>query len=263
MSNLRIKTSSFPQLIQKPALRHRIIISVSLLTVFGVGLVYLNIAPATKTNAATPTLYFCKRIAYIWCNGCLNSVHKFSNIVSGVDALVTLNNLNNGSLLSTIDIGATTTGYDAAFQPYVTLAGGSSGSPKNSYLEWVITFKKAGTNTDTIISNVSATAIDVDGNSNQQEWIEAFGATSYSTYPTTELNITTSATSVKATAPTNDYPGIDSVNKVVMFQMNWTNVSSIVYRTGGINRNSALDRQFSIYFKPFFNTSSPLPGAEA
>ena len=257
MSTKKIRNRVLPYLIQKQALRLRALLIISLVAVFVYTFIYLNLTSVNKTEGAT--LSFTSASLTSGALGAVNSVHKFANIVSGVDAQVTLTSLNNGASLSSIDIPASSTGYEIAFQPYITLAGGNNGNPKNSYIEWTIRFKKAGTNTDTIISDVSATAIDVDGNSNQQEWIEAFGATSYSTYSPSELIISTTATSVKAFAPTNDYSGIDSVNKQVMFQINWTNVSSIVYRTGGINKNPALSRQFSIYFKPFFNTSSPLP----
>ncbi|HNS12462.1 MAG TPA: T9SS type A sorting domain-containing protein [Bacteroidia bacterium] len=191
--------------------------------------------------------------------GAVNAVYKFQNVTDGVDARVTLSAISNGATVSNVDIPSSTTGYNPAFQPTVTIASGSSSNPKTSYIEWQIRFKKAGTDTDTTLDNVSATAIDVDGNNSIQERVQAYTPSSYSVNSPNELTISTDGTSVTALGSTTDYSGIDSSIKAVMFQMNFLNVNLITYRTGGVNKTSSTTRQFSIYFKAFFTEWTPLP----
>ncbi len=192
-------------------------------------------------------------------NGAVNAVYKFPTVTDGVDAQVTLSAISNGASLSDVDIPASNTGYDPAFQPYVTLASGTSGSPKTCYIEWKIRFKKEGTNTDTTLSAISATAIDVDGTTNLQEKVQAYTPSSYSVNSPNGMTVTTDGVSVTSIGPTTNYNGIDSAVKSVMFQMNFENVNLITYRTGGINKSSSSARQFSIYFKAFFEEVTPLP----
>lgn len=191
--------------------------------------------------------------------GAVNAVYKFSSVTDGVDAQVTLSAIYNGASMGNVDIPSSTTGYNPAFQPTVTIASGSGGNPKTSYLEWQIRFKKAGTSIDTTIDYVSATAIDVDGNNNIQERVQAYTPSSYSVNSPTQLTVTTDGVSVTALGSTTDYSGMDSSVKAVMFQMNFENVNLITYRTGGVNKSSSTTRQFSIYFKAFFVEVTPLP----
>ncbi|MBP6334107.1 MAG: T9SS type A sorting domain-containing protein [Bacteroidia bacterium] len=192
-------------------------------------------------------------------NGAVNAIYRFSNVTDGVDARVTLSAISQSATMSDIDIPASTTGYDPAFQPYVNCPSGTSGSPKTSYIEWQIRFKVAGTNTDTSLTQISATAIDVDGSSTLQERVQAYTPVSYSVNSPNSLTVTQDASSVTAVGPGTNYNGIDSAVKSVMFQMNFANVNLITYRTGGVNRSSAGARQFSIYFKAFFQEATPLP----
>jgi len=191
--------------------------------------------------------------------GSVDATYKFQNVTSGVDAHVKLSAKYNGASVSNVDIPASTTGYDPAFQPTITIASGTSGSPKTSYVEWEIRFKKAGTSTDTSLAYISATAIDVDGNNNIQEKVQAYTPSSYSVNSPNELTLSTDGSSVTALGSTTDYSGMDSSVKAVMFQMNFQNVNLITYRTGGVNKTSSTSRQFSIYFKAFFAQYTPLP----
>lgn len=191
--------------------------------------------------------------------GNVNAVYKFQSVTDGVDAHVTLSDKYNGASIGSVDIPASTTGYDPAFQPTISIASGSSGSPKTSYVEWQIRFKKAGTSDDTSLAFISATAIDVDGNSTRQEIVQAYTPSSYSVNSPNELTVSTDGVSVTALGSMTDYSGMDSAVKAVMFQMNFQNVNLITYRTGGVNKGSSNTRQFSIYFKAFFTESSPLP----
>lgn len=192
-------------------------------------------------------------------NGAVNAVYEFPDVTDGVDAQVKIVSKYNSAGFDEVDIPASNTGYDPAFQPYVRVASGSSGNPKTSYIEWEIRFKKANTSTDTTLAFISATAIDVDGTSNLQERVQAYTPSSYSVNSPNYLTVSTDGSSVTALGPNTNYNGIDSSVKAVMFQMNFENVNIITYRTGGVNQSSSTTRQFSIYFKAFFEEVNPLP----
>jgi len=194
-------------------------------------------------------------------DGNVNAVYLFSTVTAGVDAWVAILNKYNGGTISNIDQPGSSTGYDDAFQPIVGIAAGTSSTRTTSYVEWKIQFKKKGTSSDTVLSSVSATAIDIDGGSTLNEMVQAFNADSYSVDPNSgsELSITWVSNCITATSSTNNYTGIDTSNKSVMFQMNFSNVNSILYRTGGTNSAGATPRNTSIYFRPFFSNYSALP----
>ncbi len=217
------------------------------------------LAATVKAQVSSTPLVFINSTLISGTNGAVNAIYKFPDVTDGVDARVTLSAISNGASLSDIDIPASSTGYDPAFQPYVSVANGTSGTPKTSYVEWQIRFKKAGTDTDTTLSNISATAIDVDGSSSIQEKVQAYTPVSYSVNSPNSMTDTQDGSSVTSIGPNTNYNGIDSAVKTVMFQMNFDNVNLITYRTGGINKSSSASRQFSIYFKAFFTEATPLP----
>lgn len=265
MSRYKFDSKNRIRLNQKLALRHKVVIAVSVICVFAVSIVYLNIGTPKETRALPPVTVTATSLSFTSASltsgvlGALNSVHRFSSVATGIDAWITLKTLNNGGLLSSIDMPSSTSGYDAAFQPVITADDGTSGSPRTSYVEWTINFKKSGSSVDTVLDNVAATAIDIDGNSDLQEWVEAFNVSSYATYSPTSITVSTTASSVKATSGTTSFSDIDSSNRTAMFQLNWMNVSSITYRMGAINKDNSRDRQFSLYFTSFFSSSTPLP----
>ncbi len=245
---------------QKFTLRTLVICSIVFFAVAGSLFVYFNIGTSKTAKATTvaPSFVFANPSVYSGTAGNVNCVYKFGSVLNGIDAYITILDINNGASLANVDISQSTTGYENAFQPYVNFKTGSAVSPQTSYIEWHIEFKKSGTLTDTVISAVSVTAIDVDGNANIQESVSAPRPSSYSVHPATLLNITQNATTLTSVAPTTDFGGIDSSNRTVMFQMNFTNINDFVYRTMAINKSSSSSRQFSIYFQTFF-TFSPLP----
>lgn len=228
-------------------------------TLIALGLLYVLKPGIILAQSSTSPLTFINSTVISGTAGSVDAVYKFQNVTSGVDAHVRLSAKYNGATVSNVDIPSSTTGYDPAFQPNISIANGTSGSPKTSYVEWEIRFKKAGTDTDTSLANISATAIDVDGNSNLQEKVQAYTPSSYSVNSPNELTLSTDGSSVTALGSTTDYSGMDSSVKAVMFQMNFQNVNLITYRTGGVSKTSTTARQFSIYFKAFFAQNTPLP----
>jgi hypothetical protein len=181
--------------------------------------------------------------------GAVNAIYVFPIVVRGVDAWVEIMNLSNGATLDNIDNSAV--GYNSSFQPFINYPAG-----RTAYIEWKITFKKAGTSTDTTIKRVTATGVDVDGNSNVREFIEATMPLSYNLDPFTNLTVTNLGGSYRALGYTNDISNIDSSRRQAMYELNYVNVNTLMYRTGAINvSGSSQTRQTSLFFKAFYLTN--------
>lgn len=179
----------------------------------------------------------------------IGAVYLFKDVMTGVDAEIKINDLVGGAALNNID-DTTGSGYYDAFQPFVDAPGNAT-----SYLEWAITFKKAGTATDTVLPCFAITGVDVDGNGvDLREFIEAATPGSYALDPFTTLSFSFDGVRSKAVSDIPVFMSIDTANRTAMFQMNFYNISTLIYRNGAISTGSALmTRQTCIYFKSFFN----------
>jgi len=184
----------------------------------------------------------------------VGATYRFYNAAPGLDIEVSILALNKGAALNEMD--NTSQGYGDAWQPYVTAAANDTSS-----LDWKIIFKKAGTDTDTILPCLSITAIDVDGDSQYlNEFIKASTPGAYAIDPFSLLNVTFDGVRTTATGPISTVPMIDTAHREVMFQMNFQNVNTITYRNGSISTKGSDDvRHTCIYFKPFFTTYTLLP----
>ncbi len=186
--------------------------------------------------------------------GQINAVYKFSNVSTGIDAHVKIVGFTNGASVSTMD--NLTGGYYDAWQPFINSPGSCT-----SWIDWNITFKIAGTNTDTILTRLAATAIDVDGDgASLREIVGAHRVKTYSAMAGAQVTVTFRNDSCIATSSTNNVANIDTNRTQAMFLKIFNNVSSINYRTGAVNGGGGVQiRQNSIYFKYFDMMPSPLP----
>ena len=184
----------------------------------------------------------------------IGAVYTFPNVENGVDAEVTIMGISGGAWLSEID-NTTGAGYYDAFQPYV-----GAGASDTSYIDWKFVFKKAGTSIDTILPVLAVTGVDVDGdNGSLKEFIQAATPGSFALDPNTYLNFNFDGVRSTATSTLANYALIDTANTRSMFQMNFTNINTILYRNGAITTGGSQVRQTSIYFKSFFNWQTVLP----
>lgn len=184
----------------------------------------------------------------------VNAVYNFPNVTTGVDAHVTIMDIAGGAWLAEID-NTTGAGYFDAFQPYV-----GAGAGDTSYIDWKFVFKKAGTNEDTILPVLAVTGVDVDGDASAlKEFIQAATPGSFALDASTYLNFSFDGIRSSATSTVDNYPNIDTANTRSMFQMNFTNINTILYRNGAITTAGSQVRQTSIYFKSFFNFMTLLP----
>lgn len=211
-----------------------------------------------KTNAqcsAYPTLVFHSPVLLSGTDGQAGAIYRFAEVIPGVDADIEVLGLYGGATLYNIDDSAGI-GYYDAFQPYVGAAPNDT-----SYIDWKITFKVAGTNNDTILACLAVTGVDVDGdNSSLKEFIEAATPGSIAVDPFTILNVTFDGVRSKAISTIFNIALIDTAHHEAMFQMNFTNISTLLYRNGAVSTWGAQQiRQTCIYFKPFFHSYTLLP----
>lgn len=209
-----------------------------------------TIASKAQCNNA-PTLVFHSPVLTSGVDGQIGAIYRFAEVLPGVDADIEVMDIVGGATLYNID-DSTGIGYYDAFQPYVGAAPNAT-----SYIDWKITFKVAGTSTDTVLACIAVTGVDVDGdNSALQEFIEAATPGSIAVDPNTILSVSFDGTRSKAVSLINNIPLIDTAHREAMFQMNFTNISTLLYRNGAIsNYGSQEIRQTCIYFKPFFDVS--------
>ena len=215
---------------------------------------FLKQAVMAQCNNA-PTLKFHGPVLLSGTDGQVGAIYNFANVAPGLDAHIQVTGIYGGATLFNID-DSTGIGYYDAFQPYVGAAANDT-----SYIDWRITFKAAGTNTDTMLSCLAVTGVDVDGDgSSLKEFIEAATPGSFSVDPFTNLAVSFDGVRSKAISPVANIPLIDTNHLEAMFQMNFTNITTLDYRNGAISTYGAQQiRQTCIYFKPFFQSYFLLP----
>jgi hypothetical protein len=182
----------------------------------------------------------------------VNSVYLFPEICSNVDAWVQLTETSGGATL--LDIDDQSACYSEAWQPVIQFAANTT-----SFLKWNVTFKVAGTSTDTVLPQVALAAINVDGAQNVKEFVNANIPYSYATTPSSTLTISSEDGWYKATS-TSSAEACDTADHESIFQLNYKNVRAFQFVTGLKNTTSAkVKRSASIYFKTLLNGNSGIP----
>jgi len=201
-----------------------------------------------KAQCVAPTMSFHSPVLISGTDNQIGAVYLFPEVIPGVDANIEIVAFVGGAALWNIDDSAGI-GYYDAFQPYVVAPANTT-----SWMDWRITFKVAGTSNDTALACFSITGVDVDGNGvDLQEFIEAATPGSYALDPNTILTFSFDGIQSKATSLVYNIPNIDTAHLEAMFQMNFTNISTLLYRNGAISTyGGEMVRQTCIYFKPFF-----------
>ncbi len=217
---------------------------------------YLSIPKSSVAGSSQqyPSMSFHDPVVISGIDGQVNAVYKFSDVSTGIDAHIKIISFYNGASVSTMDNFAG--GYYDAWQPFINSPGN-----KTSWIDWKITFKKAGTNTDTVLTRLAATAIDVDGDgASLKEIIGAHRVSTYSAMAGAQVVVSFRNDSCVATSSTNNVANIDTNRTQAMFMKIFNNVSSVNYRTGAVNGGGSIQiRQNSVYFKYFDMMPSPLP----
>ncbi len=183
-------------------------------------------------------------------NLAVGAKYQFLNVATGTQAIVTIMSATGGATVIMIDDNSLT--MPEAFSPQVRIPANSTGM-----VEFKIEFftGSGNSNNPRIIDTLRATAMDIDGNNNLHE-MDALnmggGVVSYLSN-TLEINVAQASTEFLATnIAGNEYGGVDTSAKEVMFTVTNTAISSFTYKAGGNNQaSSAVTRQKGIYFKGF------------
>ena len=191
----------------------------------------------------------------------VGSVYRFSSVSPGTDALVTILQLTNGITLNSID--ASGTGYNEAFQPEIIPV-----ASQNAFVEWRITFVNTGTAVPAVQAFVPATPLDIDGENYSGLRLFEYdrldlGALSLSDFDMGggHLLVTRYGSAVMGrNVASLNFPGIDSLNKNIMFTVFSSNISTFTIRMGVDNQSTSTSvRRRCIYFRRFsYNNSSLL-----
>lgn len=208
---------------------------------------------SASSQCSAPTLTFNNPKMLAGTHGTVGAIYLFENVIPGVDCHVEIMDIVGGAGLT--DIDNTGMGYFDAFQPYVL-----AGAYDTSFLDWKFTFKVAGTFIDTTLACLAVTAIDVDGNNKDlKEFVEAATPGSFAVDPFTNLIVSFDGVRSKAEGQITTIPLIDTNQRQAMFQMNFVNINSLLYRNGAITTGDTMTRHTCIYFKPFFENWIVLP----
>ncbi|MCF6142321.1 hypothetical protein L1S34_13575, partial [Flavobacterium sp. K77] len=176
-------------------------------------------------------------------------VYRFSTVVLGVDALVTILPYTSGASIATasFDIPAAvegTNGYNRAFQP--TISGGTaSGAAANFRFDFVTA---GGTAANPVNLNFYVTPIDVDGSTTVQEFVQMPTPDAYVRNNPSSVIITTPVGFVRGTSGTTTVAGTNN-DPVYSFTSYYENRNTITITTGKAGTAVNVDRIFSLLFE--------------
>jgi len=86
------------------------------------------------------------------------AVYRYTNVIPGVDALVTIEEISNNTTVFDFDDESSDANW---FKPRTNVSGLNAG--EEGYGQYLFEFVKAGTNTDTTLSAVNLLFVDIDG----------------------------------------------------------------------------------------------------
>jgi hypothetical protein len=191
------------------------------------------------------------------------AVYRFPNVTNNVDALVAINGRSHAQV-KLADIDMTHVGHDKAFQPRVTWNNNTTPSGTVDYwMEFKVTFVKAGTTLPAAVSSFDITALDIDGNGDRiNEWVSFYNLKSSMFESNTLLIGTTlydyvlgvlSPVGKKFEGPRTNFVDVDTSATSVMVTLHYENQPEFRMRVGAHSTASqgAADRMYSFWFKTF------------
>ncbi|WP_299386590.1 Calx-beta domain-containing protein, partial [uncultured Lacinutrix sp.] len=188
----------------------------------------------------------------------LNETFRFPNVTTGIDALVTITELN-GTTVPTIDDNGSNPN---SFQPRsaFNLVNVGDRAYTEYRFDFVTTGGTVGVN-DVIIPNFFVNFNDVDGNERygEQNWSQT--ADTHVVNTPTELLITEESNFIVGTSGINEYPGVTSNFPQVNYSTSHSGKSTYTIRLGVIARQagaSASGRQHNVQFDCPSNFVNPV-----
>ncbi|MFT4659860.1 MAG: gliding motility-associated-like protein [Patiriisocius sp.] len=172
----------------------------------------------------------------------INAIYRQVNTYPGVDALVEILSISEGSYLDAIDYSGH--GHDKAFQPILHKSDGNIAG----YAEFKFYFVETGTNSTTTISHILYSAIDIDGESNNlREYVELSNVMAYTTDQATDLEVFDLSGSVKFIGPTYS-EDLNEGNFKINATAHANNASGFIYKCGMSGNISDRSRHFALTF---------------
>ncbi len=197
------------------------------------------------------------KIPSAYADGAVGASYKFSNVTTGVDAIVTIDSIINNASLVTFDESGT--GYEDAFQPMI-----KSGNNGYSYIIFSFRFVVQNSNTSIFLANLTCTNLDLDGNSNLKEMCEFDLGGGLATFESNTPEISVSKINDKymgINVRGVTYNGIDTSAQAVIFKVKKSNIAEFKVKLGAfVSNNASANRQYSVYMKDFaMNNPFTLP----
>ena len=228
----------------------------------------------------TPQLRFASPVLVSGTDGQEHATYKFSNVITGVDAFVEIEDIDNGATLVNID--DSTLGYYDAWQPTI----GGPGTYGTSSIKWSIEFKTTS-GAEYKFPLMDLTAVDIDGdNVRLREFIDMNGQSGFDV-PTVipsllsisyingddngdgddgdDDNGDANTQNLHVLGPVANRTGIDTTSLDVKMNYHFINQSKIEVTIGaevddnGTTGGIATDRYSSLYFKSTSNDLTILP----
>ena len=224
-----------------------------------------------SNNASAPELVFQNPVLVSGIDNTQGATYRFSNVSNGVDAELKLKKFSRPDIvMQSVDLGGL--GWEKALQPQFGLPG--LVLPwQNWYIDFELSFFKAGTKNKQKMKKVDLTALDVDGDGNSvSEYVEMDNPSSvvYSTISYLAGNVsinsfdtdeddneysTSFAPGTEIGGPVENFMNIDTNATQVMATYNYVNVDKIKFRYGGKSRglssNGSGIRLNSMWYREF------------
>lgn len=195
--------------------------------------------------------------------GANGAVYRFPLVTNNVDARLTINGRSN-ALVRLVNIDMSHVGHDKAFQPQVTYNNNTTpGGTTDWWMEFQISFVKAGTTTPATVSAFDLTALDIDGNGDRlYEWVCFYDLKTSTFESSTLLSGVTildyllgllTPVGKKFSGPTRNFVDVDTSATNVMASTHYENKSDFRMRVGAhsVGSQAAADRMYSFWFKTF------------
>lgn len=222
----------------------------------------------SNTSAQSgPSLYFANPVLESGIAGADGVVYRFSNVATGVDALVSINGRSD-ILVNMLNIDMTGSGFDAALQPQVGYNNGTAPGPADWWMEFEVRFVETGTSNPVTLIEYNVSGVDIDGNGQYiNEYLAFYRMETYSLEVNSGLALSgitetvddsTYNIGLRFDGPTGNFANIDTAATTVMVTNRYANTDRFTFRTGGRSSaaSGASDRMYSLYFREF-NYNSP------
>ncbi len=226
-------------------------------------------------SCVAPTFSFQNPTLLSGTAGAVGAVYRFNGVLPGINAnLSIIGKSHNDIVIASIDEPAATNGgYDNAFQPIINFAWDNSAGPfdptGDEYVRFRIDFLTASDGSTAVMSDMKATAIDVDGNGDQVR--EFFQTSQYTSYEIASPTTLTLSGALRAMGSFPPFMGVAETALESMISFQFKNKSSITFDFGAnyngtvpLNTTYSVGRLNCLYFKCYnFGVQVPCPTVQA